>query len=374
MQKTTADISARQLFFVTLMITTVTKVLTLPAALAAECGRDAWLALLGLIAADAVVFAGVMLCTLLAPQATLSDLLGAKRGKNGFFNVAVHALLFTYLILRCLSVAKEVDAFLFSNLFDTTMTWAPIFPAVVAGGAFAAYKGLRAVARTTELGGVLLAGLMMVGLVLSALGARYQNLLPVALKIPESGRAVWKYLFHAGDTAVLIPMLGRMKREQKIKRVMLVGFSAGIVTTFLYDLLFVAFYGNLAAFVTRGRSMSDMAQSFIGGQGLLRMDVLVNLAWMAAALLKIMLIMWAAGACVHAAIPCEQTPRSKALVQGTLCALLIAAYFLLSDAQLHRLFTGWARYIMPAVLSLTVLLPLLAARRRKKTETEAPAL
>jgi hypothetical protein len=92
--------------------------------------------------------------------------------------------------------------------------------------------------------------------------------------------------------------------------------------------------------------MSDMAQNFIGGQGLLRADVFVNLAWMTAALIKIFFLTWAAAECIHCVFFRERSVRNRLICSAAAAAAVIALYLAVKDMT----FFAWL-YAVPVKLA-----------------------
>jgi hypothetical protein len=300
------------------------------------------------------VFALIYLTHTLAPKRTFYELLS---GGGAPLAKAVYVLLAAYFTLRLFFVVKNTDEYIFSNLYDT-LSWAPFTLPIIIGAGYAAFHGLRAIARTTELLGVILTALIIIGLIFAAAGADARQAFPLfEFGASRMLKGLWDYVFTAGDILILVMFLGKITPGRKSKRAMLLGIGTGITITLVYNFCFVAFYGGLSSFVKQGHAMSDIIQSFIGSDGLLRMDVFVNLGWMVAALIKICLLMWAAASAAGEVLHTDRSPAGKLIPIVAVAAIVFALFYTVSDTALFDyLYTGPFKFAMLPVLIITVTL------------------
>ena len=340
-----------------LILVAVSKIIILPAKLAQSVGNGAWLSLVLLLAVDAILFTLFYLAFKKNPEQTLYKSLS---GKSPVLGKIIYGILAVFFILRAFYAVYGAGGFVFTNLYDT-VSWMPFALLILLGGAFAAYKGLRAASRMTELLGGALLLVIVAGLIFAAWGADLFNILPLLESgLPPVFGAAGDYIFLSLDLLILFLFLGKTVPGKKTSIAAITGFSAGAALSLMYGFLFIAYYGRLAAYMQL-HAPADMTQMFIAGEGVERFDIVINIAWTALAVIKCFFLIWAAAESVKAVFFGEEkTPKAKLLSAGIVTVIILALLVFLSDRIfLDGIISGIFKYVALGVALIIALIALI---------------
>lgn len=238
-------IKISQIALMLLLILEGSKVINLPSYVARESGRDGWLTYVILLAMDAAVLVALLLTvkknTLGLPMETI---LSRSVGKP--VTKIILALYFAFFTIRILDLCITA-----SDLFSSTLTlqtnWLGFIVPILFYVFFSARKGVRTIARVSDILGlyVILAAVAMTALSLTQ--ADFSELAPVLIDgISPVIESIPKLCFWFADSIFILFLLKDVKPEKNVIRTPLIAFAVGSLIVVLLYVVFFCIFGNLA--------------------------------------------------------------------------------------------------------------------------------
>lgn len=262
-------IHARQIAFFGAFILPLSKMVEAPSLLAKSAMGDLLLPAI----LHSLLQAGILALVLLALSRLdkpLVDIIDSLLGKWKWAIYLPYALFFLFFAVLPL---LDLEKFVYAVFYDTPPTlfsFLFFFPVC----AFICAKGIKAVGRFSDIA-LFLFLLPFIGLLVFSLEeAEFSGLLPLFEQpFQNSLSAVRTTLPHFLDTAVLLPLLARIKPQKTDGKKILGGYALGCAFTLLFLAVFYAVYSTIA--FKEHYAFSKIAQYFPALATVGRIDLLL---------------------------------------------------------------------------------------------------
>ncbi len=354
------QISVRQICFILIFYTAVTKFLQYPPLLASYSGRDIlFSASISFIVQGVVIWAIAYLSS--KTDKTLFELIkdvageAAARVIYGFF-----AAFFLFMTLLPLF---EQKLFVHAVFYDTTpslIVFLPIFFFLV----YAGCKGFKNIGRCADVCMPVFILIVAVIFAMSFTEVKFSNLLPV-LKTPlkDVFGGSLKSAYYFLEPSYLIMFMGHYKYKKGDAAKLTLSYAAAAVIVTLFLALFYGIYAETASsrqFAISKTSLYFSALDLVGRIDLLALYVL-EIVMLFALVLNIQLA-------VHCIVKCSGWDCPEIISLGVNFVLACLLYFF--DHKYMAIQSFYADWAWVAVIIFATILPLCAwALRRRKNES-----
>lgn len=241
MEKT---ISTNQAGLIYSVFTIALKLSALPALMFSYAGNDSYIACLISLIFD---FIGtiIFICIIHKhPDKTFKEILNETFGKT--FSIIIHIILLIYFIAKAVLVLQELHDYFIATLFEELN---PVYFLIVLGliTIYATFKNFRTIGRVIEL----VFWPTLIGITFTLIfpieDLQIEKLLPVL----EQGyypiyQAIARTTFAFGDYMIFLPLMGKIKFNNKSKKV-LTSYAIGTLSFILiFFIIFVGSFGKYA--------------------------------------------------------------------------------------------------------------------------------
>lgn len=351
-------IKTRQLCFILVAYTAVSKLLIYPTVLADFCGRDVLVpAVINFFIEGVIIWAVAYLNS--RTDKTFFELLQGTIGNIGAR--IIYGLFSAFFILAAIIPLFEQKLYVHAIFYDTVpslLVFVPFFFFSV----YAASKNFTNIGRCADICLPIFAVSMLFIFLTSWTEADFSNLLPV---FSSSAKRIFT---GAGGTAFrfiepcwLLMFTGSFKYKKGDAAKLTLSFAAGAVTVLLFLAVFVGIYGDIASSRTFAVSRTSIFYSAIDTIG--RID-LIMLYMMETVMLFAMVLNIQLS--VHALSLCTGYKNRMVLSVAVNLALLII--LVACDSRFHGIQEFYFRWAWIAYLIFAVAIPLLAWALRRKNE------
>ena len=352
-------INARQICFILIVYTAVTKLLIYPTMLANLCGRDVLFpAMINFLIEGIVIWSVSFLCS--RTDKTFFELLTDNIGKVGA--KIVYGLFAAYFILMTIIPMFEQMHYVHTIFYDTVpslLVFLPFFMFAV----YAASKNLMNIGRCADICLPIFAFTMAFLFIMAFQEVEWDNLLPI-LQTPAkkiiggvSGTA-----FRFFEPCWLLMFMGHFKYKKWDAAKFTLSYAAGAAIVLLFLAVFIGIYGDIATsrtFAVSRTSIYFPAIETIGRIDLIMLYVLESVM-LFALVINIQLS-------VHAMTFCTGYSDKKVWAVAVNAVLLII--LITCDHNFHNINQFYSNWIWIAVAVFTVAVPLLAWALRRKNES-----
>ncbi|HEY8389673.1 MAG TPA: GerAB/ArcD/ProY family transporter [Clostridia bacterium] len=355
MKKTTKDISLHQYIYMLFLASMIYNIVFIPGRIITIVGRDLWLAIVLYNLLDFFHLAVFYICEKINPDLTIDQILEKSLGK---IPAKIILIIFAiYVYIRLTVMYHDFTLYACDVVFSPN--WRPIITPIILVSLYCVFKGIRSIARMTEILGP---GIVFV-MVLTMFGIITTSDLSNVLPILEYGFkpiviAFYNFQFFAADYLCLFCILGRVKVEKNFGLNISLPLIASAVFTILFSISYFGFYENIAVFQKQGHSLIDMSQHLLGNENLARFDFILSVIWMIAILIRKIIYTWILYQCIMVIFELEEKPIIKYIVLGIIGIAVFFGYnyFNLNAAKVLEFINSGFKLIF--IITMQILLPL----------------
>lgn len=351
-------ISVRQICFIMLAYTVVTKIITFPTALSLISGRDLlFSAAINFAVTGIVIWAVSYLCS--RTDKTFFGLL-----ENTFGNVVARIIygVFAVFFIACTVFSVlEQKLYVQSIFYDTIpslMAFLPFFFFSVYAGS----KDLGNVGRCADFCFPLFIVSFIAILSMSLGKADFSNLLPV-LKTPAAGvlGGTYSTVFHFVEPCWLLMMMGRFQYKKGDAAKITLSYVGGALLVLFFLATYIAMYGNLAPI--RQFAITQIAVHFPAIEVIGRIDLIFLYVLEIVMLFSVLLNVQFSVYCIS-----DCTGYKNSMVWSLAISAIILALTLIFNNSFSAVATFFGNWMWIAMLIFAILIPLCAwaLKRREK--------
>lgn len=351
-------ICTRQICFIMLAYTVVSKILIYPTYLSSQCGRDLWFpALLCFAVQSAVVWAVSYLCS--RTDKTFFQLI-----ENSLGNVAariVYGLFGLFFVFATVMPLFGQKLYVHAIFYDTVPSLLVFLPFFVFS-AYAASKKLTNAGRSADICFPLFALSLLFIFVMSLMEVKWDNLLPV-LKTPAkklfSSSLSTAYLFF--EPCWLLMFMGHFKYKKHDAAKITASYIGGGLITLFFLVVFYGIYGEIS--VSRQFAVSKISLFFPAIEMLGRIDLVALYILEVVMLFALVLNILFAVHCFSECTGWQNREALSLIVNGALLTLTVVF-----DNRYNATDTAFGRWLWIAFLIFATAIPLLSwtLKRRAK--------
>ena len=289
------------------------KFLYFPAVVSSYAKNDAYISvLLGLI--FDFIFTAIIVCACsFFPGKSFKDILLKYFGKITFY--AIYGIIFVYFMLKTLLAVKEVHHYFLEFLFEN-FTWIWFAIPIVLLVAYVGVKGLRSVARTTEILFMLIAIGVVVTVIIPMKNINLEYLLPFMSHPKGVIEGIFRTTFVYGDWMILLMCMGDIKEDKSSHKILLIIVAATYVFVVFFMIVYVGLFKNIGIY--KPYAFSDMPLYTDLPNNSARIDWFSSIIWTFALLLQICIT-----TSISSSILKEMFEGIKPITCGGICAVII---------------------------------------------------
>ncbi|MDE6441928.1 MAG: spore germination protein [Clostridia bacterium] len=353
----TNKISVRQICFILLAYTAVSKFILYPTVLSFQSGRDLlFSALIDFLVQGVIIWAVSYLCS--RTEKTLFELIEDTLG-----NITARIIygLFALFFIVCTIVPLfEQKVYVHAIFYDTIPSlgaFVPFFFFAV----YAASKGFQNIGRSADicLPIFLLSMLFILGM--SVLEVKWDNFLPI-LKTPlkDVAGASLGTMFRFFEPCWLLMFMGHFKYKKGDAAKITLSYVGGALFVILILAVFYGVYGDISA--SRQFAISKISLFFPAIETVGRIDLIALYALEIVMLFALVLNLQLAVHCISKCTGYDNSPLYSLIINAGLLLMLI---FL--DNKFNDIHTFWSSWMWIVFLIFANIIPLLswALRRRR---------
>lgn len=351
-------ISVRQICFILIMYTAVSKFIVYPTVLSHYSGRDLLFSALADFAVQAViVWAVSFLCS-----RTDKTFFALLEGTFGNITARIIFGLFALFFIVCAVIQLFEQKVYVHAIFYDALPALSVFLPFFGFAVYAAAKGFQNIGRCADICLPIFIVSMLFIFAMSISEIKWDNFLPV-LKTPAKNVLGASVLtaFRFFEPCWLLMFMGHFKYKKGDAAKITLSYAGGALIVLLFLAAFYGMYGDMA--VTRQFAVSKISLFFpaidlIGRIDLIALYVL-EIVMLFAMIINVQL-------CVYCISKCTGY-KNKTVISIALNAALIIMLILL-DNKLSALITIWSKWMWIAFVLFANVIPLLAwtLRRREK--------
>ena len=373
MKKTTKDLSLHQFIYVFFLNSMIYNIIFIPSRTIQITGRDLWITMILFHLLNAVHLVVFYICEKINPNLTLDQIIQKSLGKAATKVVFVFMTAYTYIRL----VVMLSDYTLYTTDVIFSPKWIPVVIPVILVSVYCVFKGLRSIARMTELLGPGLVFIMILTMFAIAFTSNIGNIFPVLEKgFKPVLKAFSQYQLFAADYLCLFCVIGRVKVEKNFGINISIPLIASAFFTIIFAVAYYGFYEDISVFQKQGHSLLDMSQHLLGSENLARFDFALSIIWMIAILLRIIIYTWIFYQYINVLFGLSKKPVHKYIALSIVSISLYLGFsFFINNLSMviNILFTTILKniFIIPLQLLLPISLPFLtymASKKEKKIQ------
>ena len=373
MKKTTKDLSLHQFIYVFFLNSMIYNIIFIPSRTIQITGRDLWITMILFHLLNAVHLVVFYICEKINPNLTLDQIIQKSLGKAATKVVFVFMTAYTYIRL----VVMLSDYTLYTTDVIFSPIWIPVVIPVILVSVYCVFKGLRSIARMTELLGPGLVFIMILTMFAIAFTSNIGNIFPVLEKgFKPVLKAFSQYQLFAADYLCLFCVIGRVKVEKNFGINISIPLIASAFFTIIFAVAYYGFYEDISVFQKQGHSLLDMSQHLLGSENLARFDFALSIIWMIAILLRIIIYTWIFYQYINVLFGLSKKPVHKYIALSIVSISLYLGFsFFINNLSMviNILFTTILKniFIIPLQLLLPISLPFLtymASKKEKKIQ------
>ncbi len=353
----TSKISVRQICFIMLIYTAVSKFILYPTQLSAESGNDLlFSALINFLLQGAIIWAVSFLCS--RTDKTFFQLIEGTLGNvtariiYGFF-----ALFFIICAIIPLFEQKLYVHAIFYDTVPALIVFLPIFFFTV----FVAAKDFRNIGRCADICLPIFLLSMLLILVMSFKEVQWDNFLPVLKQPSRVFSSSLANAFRFAEPSFLLMFMGHFKYNKGDAAKITISYIGGAIFVMSVLAAFYGIYGDLAQ--SRQFAISKISLFFPAIELLGRIDLLtlyvLEIAMLFALALNIQLAVHCIGQCTGY--------RNSAVLSVAVNALLIALIIIFNN-NMNVLSVVWSKWMWIVFLIFANIVPLASWFMRRKND------
>ena len=349
-------INKRQLSIMFLFILPISKLMLLPTLMSYVAGRDSYLAVIFIMAADILILWLIVRFIKASPESEFNGFLNSNFGKT-----ASKIILFSYGILfliKSLPLMLEQKLLLentFYESFPLIISFIPFFFLIF----FIAIKGAKVIGRTSELFWVLILISFVIVVAFSFGKADFKNILPIGYNgVSPIAKAVFSFIQYFGDYIILFAFMGKIDKDKSFKKIFI---SAGVVAgmVILVFLIFTAIFGDVA--IRQTYAITKISKYSLAVSELGRFDFIAILLLLSGSLFHSAVLLFASAEMFRQAFNLKERKWILvALIVFLAVGIYIfsSKYFMLNAfyAKYLNYFFILMQYFMPVILTAPVLI------------------
>ena len=349
-------ISVRQICFIMLMYTVVSKVILYPTVLSMYSGRDLlFSALIDFAIQAVIVWAVSYLCS--RTDKTFFELI---KGTLGDITARIIFGLFAVFFLICTIIPLFEQKIYVHAIFYDTLPSLTVFLPFFIFALYAGYKGFENIGRSADMCLPIFIISLLFIFAMSILEVKWDNFLPV-LKTPAksifSGSLLTAFRFF--EPCWLLMFMGHFKYKKGDAAKITVSYIGGALIVLFFLAVFYGVYGDMA--VSRQFAVSKISLFFPAIDIIGRIDLIalygLEIVMLFALVINIQLAVYCISKCTGY--------DNKAVLSVAVNAVLFIILIVL-DSKLNDLFTVWSKWMWIAFIIFANLIPLLAWTMRRR--------
>lgn len=280
-------INYRQFSIVVFFMVGATKFLILPSILYYYSKNNAYIPSLIMLIIDMIFIAIILQMLKHSGEKNIYEFIKSRLG--AFMARVICFLLAIYFIVQTMNIIKSMNLFLLFNLYEK-LSWTFFALPLLALVGFMVYKGIRNIARTSEMIMILvLAGLIFLT-VKALLEADFSNLLPF---LQDGFQPVLTSMYKStswfGSCITMFLFFGNVDLKTKNNKTMWKYIFISVFLIQIFITLFIVLFPNVAA--THRFAISDVSQ-VIAHSGLRELQWLVVVVWLMAQVIQISIFVY----------------------------------------------------------------------------------
>ena len=348
-------ISVRQICFIMLMYTAVSKLILYPTVLSYESGRDLlFSALLDFAVQGVIIWAVSFLCS--RTDKTFFGLIESTFGN--IFARVIYGLFALFFIICAVIPFMEQKLYVNSFFYDTLPSL-PLFLSVMFFTVYAACKGFRNIGRCADICLPIFAISIIFIFSMSVGEADWSNFLPV-MKTPPAKvfSASLATVFRFFEPCWLLMFMGHFKYGKGDAAKITLSYVVGALIVMLFLALFYGVYGDIACsrqFAIAKISLFFPAIDLVGRIDLIALYAL-EIVMLFAMVINVQM-------CVHCFVKCtgyENRAVWSVAVNGVLVILLLTL-----NTKFNAVYNVWAKWMWIVFIIFANIIPLLAWALKK---------
>lgn len=351
-------ISVRQICFIMLMYTAVSKLILYPTVLSLYSGRDLlFSALIDFAVQGIIVWAVSYLCS-----RTDKTFFGLIEGTLGKITARIIYGLFALFFLICTVIPLfEQKVYVHAIFYDTLPSLTVFLPFFIFS-VYAASKGLKNIGRSADICLPIFVISLLFIFAMSVLEVKWDNFLPV-LTTPANkvfgGSLLTAYRFF--EPAWLLMFMGHFKYKKGDAAKITLSYAGGALIVLFFLAVFYGVYGDIA--VSRQFAVSKISLFFPAIDIVGRIDLIALYGLEVVMLFALVINIQFAVYCI-----CKCTGyNNRAVISAAVNAVLFIMIIVL-DNRLNDLFTVWSKWMWIVLIIFANIIPLLAWTMRRRTD------
>lgn len=351
----TSKISVRQICFIMLVYTAVSKFIIYPTQLSAESGRDLlFSALINFVLQGAIIWAVSYLCS--RTDKTFFDLVAGTLGNvTARIVYGLFALFFMTCTLIPLLEQKLYVHAIFYDMIPSLLVFLPIFFFTL----YVCAKGFENIGRCADICMPLFLISIVLILVMSLHDVKWDNFLPVFEKPAKVFSSSLSTAYRFAEPSFLLMFMGHFRYKKGDAAKITLSYIGGALFVMAVLAAFYGVYGDLAQ--SRQFAISKISLFFPAIELLGRIDLLALYVLEVAMLFALALNMQLAVHCIETCTGYKNRAVLSVAVNAVFIVLVIVF-----DNEFNALSVFWAKWMWIAVLIFANLVPLSGWLMRRK--------
>ncbi len=238
------SLKVRQICFILLAFSPVTKIISMPAEIALVAGEGLWLTLLTSFLIEGLTILFILYLSEKRGNGTFYSLLETTFGKPAA--KIIYFLIAAYLTVKSLLPVLENKAYIENTVYEMSPDRITFFVFFIFS-AYLSVKGLKILGRAADIAVWFTCAGFLVALGLSVGAADYANLLPIFKKPAYNFvNALFRALPWQNDSIYILLFCGHFRPEKAYKTRITLSYFAGAFLTLVFVTTFYGIYGKIA--------------------------------------------------------------------------------------------------------------------------------
>lgn len=318
------QITTKQIFMLIFLIGMSIKIFLMPVLLLKNSGRDSYIPVIAFLIIEFICLTVLLKVNKMCPDSTFFELLESIFRKIGA--KIVTAIIALYLIFKLMLVITDVKVFFIVSIYEN-LPW-PVFviPLLVLYAVIAS-KGLKSIARTSEIFAPFVAVSVILMCFLMSENIDFTHLLPFMEHGAEKSiNSFLKFPMWYGDFSVFIVFLGYIKRTKNTNKVAMISCAITSAIVLLFALMVFSAYADVGHLLQYGQNVSNLTQITLAGFNLGRLDIIIFGIWLISVLIKGALVFFIVARSAEYVVGLKNTKYMGFILAGVTYILLVFVF------------------------------------------------
>ncbi len=355
-------LKTRQICFVFLAMTPVTKLTLLPSVLAKYAGEQLWFSALINFALDGAVLLSILLLGKKHPKTTVYDVVRLNLGQ--FWAKAVYSIYALYFFLKAFIPLLEQQDYVQNTLYEVTPNVITFLPFFIVS-TYACLTGMKILGRCADVNVWVFFTAIALVFYLSLSSGDYSNLLPIIQKPGYKPlNASLNSLVWFSDGVYALLFLGHFENEKRDRTKIVGCFLAQALIVCLFLAVFFAVFGPVAEAMYL--AVPQMTIFSVTVANIARFDYLAVFLLLFSQVLAAILPIYLSSKCLEVVLGTK-----KSILPALVVNVILAALLLIFSNKLFSVFQVIKKYFVWFFIAFGYILPpllLLIPKRRVNDE------